>query len=76
MDTIIYCIFIFYVNFILPSIIHLREEKLLLLKNRRDILMQDPNFKEEQYGHYLILKRAINREKNYISWLKDELENL
>ena len=58
------------------SQIHLREEKLLFLKNRRDVLTQDPDFKEEQYGHYLILKRAINREKNYISWLKDELDNL
>lgn len=56
--------------------ISLREEKLLSLERRKKLFMKNPNFKEEQFGHYLILERAISREKNYINWLKNELDNL
>ena len=36
--------------------------------------VKDVNEKHENYGHYLILAHAINRETEYANWLTDVLE--
>ncbi|APX71743.1 PadR family transcriptional regulator [Companilactobacillus allii] len=44
------------------------------LLKRKSLLFTDESNKEENYGHFLILTRAIEREQNHIKWLKDKLD--
>lgn len=53
---------------------HLRNEKLEHLLGRRNLLFKAKKSREENYGHYLILEHAIQREQEYVSWLKGILE--
>lgn len=52
----------------------LHEEKRLHLLERKKTIFPTEKEKHENYGHYLILAHAINRETEYASWLTDVLE--
>ncbi|MGR3741192.1 PadR family transcriptional regulator [Companilactobacillus sp. DQM5] len=47
----------------------LHIDKLNHLNERETILFSDKEDINNAYGHYLILKKAISREKDYIDWL-------
>ena len=49
-------------------------KKLDHLKERKTLLFSHDE-KQDHYGHYLILTRAIEREENHIKWLKAQLGN-
>ena len=48
----------------------LHNQKLKHLKERRQMLFQNQEQINNEYGYYLILTRAIRREKAYLDWLK------
>ena len=50
----------------------LHQEKLEHLKFRMQTVFASQKEKELNYGHYLILDHAINREEGYLLWLKDQ----
>lgn len=52
----------------------LHEEKRLHLLERKKTIFPTEKEKHENYGHYLILAHAINRETEYANWLTDVLE--
>ncbi|MBU3201782.1 PadR family transcriptional regulator (plasmid) [Clostridium estertheticum] len=52
--------------------IMLHQEKLEHLKFRMQTIFASQKEKELNYGHYLILNHAINREKGYLLWLTDQ----
>ena len=52
----------------------LRKEKLTHLLERRELLFKTKKSRNENYGHYLILEHAIQREQEYVSWLEGILE--
>lgn len=52
----------------------LRREKLTHLLERRELLFKTKKSRNENYGHYLILEHAIQREQEYVSWLEGILE--
>ena len=52
----------------------LHEEKRLHLLERKKQSFLQKKEKHENYGHYLILAHAINRETEYASWLTDVLK--
>ena len=45
-----------------------------VLKTMVDKRKLEEKEKHENYGHYLILAHAINRETEYANWLTDVLE--
>lgn len=47
--------------------------KLKHLQERLTEVFYDDDQINNNYGHYLILTRAIEREKNHIQWLKDRI---
>ena len=49
------------------SLNHLRERRQALFSSQEQI--------DQQYGHYLILARAISRQENQLVWLEDKLNN-
>lgn len=49
--------------------IHLHKTKLMNLKERRVILFENQKNRENNYGHYLVLDYAIQREEHHIAWL-------
>ncbi|MBN2908866.1 PadR family transcriptional regulator [Polycladomyces sp. WAk] len=54
-----------------------RKEKLAFLEKRFDELqkkMTDPVARSPHFGHYLVLTRAMEREKGYIAWLEKALK--
>ncbi|ALM55814.1 PadR family transcriptional regulator [Staphylococcus equorum] len=51
--------------------IQLHKSKLINLKERRTILFGNKYNREENYGQYLVLDYAIQREENHIEWLND-----
>lgn len=54
-----------------------RKEKLEhLYESKTSLRLLDENLQSpdsEQFGHYLVLSRAINREESYITWLEETL---
>lgn len=54
-----------------------RQEKLSDLENSYQELMtssaEADSFSSPDFGHYLVLTKALERERNYISWLEDIL---
>lgn len=50
------------INLHITKLNHLTERNALLFDTREKI--------DTAYGHYLILKKAISREKDYIDWLQ------
>ncbi|WP_225733090.1 PadR family transcriptional regulator [Lapidilactobacillus dextrinicus] len=54
----------------------LHQEKLIHLKQRLTTVFADEATKDNNYGHHLILKRAIERETNNLSWLTKTLARL
>lgn len=51
----------------------------MLLSNQNLLELANDNFKSPdswQFGHYLVLSRAINREQSYVKWLEDTLQLL
>lgn len=50
--------------------INLLNKQLAHLKDREKLLFSNKAQREKNYGHYLILERAISRLDNQIKWLK------
>lgn len=54
-----------------------RKEKLeYLYESKKSLQQLDDNIQSpgsNQFGHYLVLSRAINREESYITWLEETL---
>ncbi|MGG4219143.1 PadR family transcriptional regulator [Paenibacillus jamilae] len=54
-----------------------RTDKLeCLYESKKSLQQLDENLQvpgSSQFGHYLVLSRAINREESYITWLKETL---
>lgn len=44
------------------------------LEERKEELFTNPDYISTHYGHYLILKRAISRNRAQINWLEENLE--
>lgn len=55
---------------LLEGQITLLEKHLSHLTERKESLFVDENFIAENYGHYLVLERAIARNQAQIDWLK------
>lgn len=56
--------------------IFLHQEKVEHLKLRMERIFASQKEKKSNYGHYLILDHAINREKGYLLWLKEHNSNI
>ncbi|WKF72346.1 PadR family transcriptional regulator [Lactococcus lactis] len=54
----------------------LHKNKLSHLKERQSLLMPPQGHITEQYGHYLILDQALNREIHYLEWINNQLSKL
>lgn len=53
------------------------EAKFNYLQSRWDELFaNNEENQQKQYGHTLILQRAITRERDYLTWLREEYEKL
>ena len=48
------------------------EEKLQYLESRWETLFTAEEEQAKHYGHSLILRQAINREKQRLQWLREE----
>lgn len=53
--------------------LQINEAKLAHLQKRQQTVFFDEKQIKGNYGHYLILTRAIEREENHIQWLKERL---
>jgi hypothetical protein len=57
-----------------------RKEKLSKLQKTLSLLEEEGEmpitFSSPQFGHYLVLTRAIEREKGYIVWLEKTIDLL
>lgn len=51
----------------------LSQNRVAHLKSRQQMLFQSQTDIEQHYGHYLILSRGIERESNYVHWIKELL---
>lgn len=56
--------------------LRLHTDWLLHLLSRMNELFGDPDERKQNYGHYLVLSRAIERETDYVDWLKSAQINL
>ncbi|KRM11439.1 PadR family transcriptional regulator [Paucilactobacillus suebicus] len=56
--------------------IRLHKEWLQHLKSRNEDLFNKRSQQNAQFGHYLILNHAIDREQNYVQWLETQFNNL
>ena len=54
----------------------INQDKYAHLQKRLETVFFDEQQINENYGHYLILTRAIEREKNHIAWLQNNLKRL
>lgn len=59
---------------ILKQAADLHEQKVAHLKQRQKLLFEETSAIEENYGHYLILSRAVEREASHLAWLKKHIE--
>lgn len=55
--------------------IQLVSDSLNHLRKRQQALFSSQEQIDQQYGHYLILTRAISRQENQLAWLEDKLNN-
>jgi len=53
--------------------LQINRDKYSHLEDRLKTVFVDDEQIRNNFGHYLILTRAIEREKNHISWLEDKL---
>lgn len=67
---------------LLPPLIHrqleLSSARLAYLKDRMTTVFPNQSAIQARYGHYLTLSRGIERENNYVNWLRElngELNN-
>lgn len=51
----------------------INQDKYAHLQERLQTVFNDQQQIKNNFGHYLILTRAIEREKNHIEWLKQKL---
>ncbi|KRK64395.1 hypothetical protein FC72_GL000415 [Companilactobacillus tucceti DSM 20183] len=58
---------------LLKQELKLKHSKLSYLEGRLKEVFINQKIIQKNYGHYLILTRAIEREKNHIQWLKDKI---
>lgn len=58
---------------LLKEELQINEAKLEHLQDRQQTVFFDDKQIKSNYGHYLILTRAIEREENHIQWLKERL---
>lgn len=54
----------------------LHEEKRQHLLERQKVIFPTEKEQHENYGHYLILTHAINRETEYTNWLTEVLKEI
>lgn len=59
---------------LLEKELKLKQEKIDYLENRLRIVFDDQAKITNNFGHYLILTRAIEREKNHAQWVKENLK--
>ncbi|WP_119327102.1 PadR family transcriptional regulator [Companilactobacillus musae] len=60
-------------NTLLKEELQIKQTKLDYLQGRLQTVFDTENKIKDNYGHYLILTRAIERESNHINWLKNKL---
>ncbi|KAF5438243.1 MULTISPECIES: PadR family transcriptional regulator [Pediococcus] len=58
---------------ILRQCLALHQQKVVHLKARKELLFGDESAIKANYGHYLILSRAIERESDYVNWLQSKI---
>lgn len=58
---------------LLKQELQLNQEKYAHLQDRLQEVFYNETEIKNNFGHYLILTRAIEREKNHIEWLKNKL---
>lgn len=58
---------------LLEQELKLKQAKLEYLQGRLKKVFVDKKIVKENFGHYLILTRAIEREENHIQWLENEI---
>ena len=58
---------------LLEQELKLKQDKYQYLQGRLNKVFTDKEKIKANFGHYLILTRAIEREKNHIEWLKNRL---
>ncbi|WP_125588709.1 PadR family transcriptional regulator [Companilactobacillus jidongensis] len=56
--------------------LQINSEHYLHLLSRKKLVFSDESKVRDNYGHSLILNRAIEREHNHINWLKNTLDDL
>ncbi|WP_461244167.1 PadR family transcriptional regulator [Secundilactobacillus muriivasis] len=61
---------------LLQQQLQLSTDRLEYLKGRQQIVFPTDAEVQTHYGHYLTLTRGIQRERNYVSWLTELLNNL
>lgn len=59
---------------LLQQELKLKQEKLTYLQGRLQKVFSDEKIVEKNFGHHLILTKAIEREKNQIKWLKKQIK--
>jgi len=60
-------------KYLLDQELQLNQQKYNHLQERLKAVFFDDEQIKSNYGHYLILTRAIERERNHIQWLKEQL---
>lgn len=58
---------------LLKQELKIKQTKLEYLQGRLKEVFSDKKTIQENFGHYLILTRAIERESNHIQWIEDKL---
>lgn len=59
---------------LLEQELQLKKQKIDYLEGRLQTVFGDQNKIQNNFGHYLILTRAIEREKNHAQWLDENLQ--
>jgi len=59
-------------QYLIEQELQLNQKKYDYLQDRLKKVFFDEQQIDDNYGHYLILTRAIEREQNHIQWLKDK----
>lgn len=61
---------------LLEQELEIHAAKLAHLKERLETVFPDKSSRDANFGHHLILQRAIERETNNISWLKSTIKEI
>ena len=62
-------------NDLLKQELKIQQAKYNYLKGRLTEVFTDDSIIQSNFGHYLILTRAIEREENHIQWLNNKIEH-